>query len=67
MGMAQKLESHSEIEYLDSEAYAPRKRSRDGEDWLEQTLDEEDIVPLNCSPVSTTLCLDDICERTGLL
>lgn len=52
---------------IDSEKRHARIRSRDGEDWLEQTLDEEDIVPLNCGPVSTTLCLDDIYERTGLL
>jgi Uma2 family endonuclease len=52
---------------IDSEKRHARIRIRDGEGWLEQTLDEEDIVPLTCGPVSASLCLDDIYERTGLL
>ncbi len=52
---------------IDSEKRHARIRIRDGEGWLEQTLDADDIVPLSCGPVSTTLCLDDIYERTGLL
>ena len=51
---------------IDSEKRRARIRSREGEGWLEQTLDEEDIVPLTCGPVSTSLCLDDIYERSGL-
>lgn len=51
---------------IDSEKRHARVRSRDGEDWLEQTLDEEDIVPLTCGLVSASLCLDDIYERSGL-
>ena len=55
---------------IDSEKRHARIRSReddkDGNGWLEQTLDEEDIVALSCGPVHTTLCLDDLYERTGL-
>ncbi len=55
---------------IDSEKRHARIRSRavdeTGEGWLEQTLDEDDIVLLTCDPVSTTLCLDDIYERSGL-
>ena len=63
---------------IDSEKRHARIRSRelgnlggkdggkDGAGWLEQTLDEEDIVALSCGPAHTTLCLDDLYERTGL-
>ncbi len=51
---------------IDSEQRRARVRIRDGEGWLEQTLDEDDIVPLTCGPVSASLCLDDIYERSGL-
>lgn len=33
---------------------------------IDEYLDEEDIVPLTCGPVSASLCLDDIYERSGL-
>ncbi len=51
---------------IDSEARHARIRSREGDGWLEQTLDAEDIVSLTCDPISTSLCLDDIYERSGL-
>lgn len=55
---------------IDSEKRHARIRSRavdeTGNGWLEQTLDEDDIALLTCGPVSTTLCLDDIYERSGL-
>ncbi|MBU1666010.1 MAG: Uma2 family endonuclease [Gammaproteobacteria bacterium] len=55
---------------IDSEKRHARIRSREGdkdsEGWLEQTLDEDDIVTLTCGPVSASLCLDDIYERSGL-
>lgn len=55
---------------IDSEKRHARIRSRedgqDGKGWLEQTLDEDDIVTLACGPLSASLCLDDIYERSGL-
>ncbi len=55
---------------IDSEKRHARVFIREGdngsEGWLEQTLDEEDIVALVCGPVRASLCLDDLYERTGL-
>jgi len=51
---------------IDSEKRHTRIRSREGDGWLEQTLDEDDIVTLTCGPVSASICLDDIYERSGL-
>ncbi|MGF1642659.1 MAG: Uma2 family endonuclease [Thiotrichales bacterium] len=51
---------------VDSEQRRARVRIRDGEDWLEQDLDAENIVPSSCGPVHTAICLDDLYDRTGL-
>ena len=51
---------------IDSETRHARIRTRDADGWLEQTLDENDIVALECEGVMTTICLDDLYERTGL-
>ncbi|MGF1548474.1 MAG: Uma2 family endonuclease, partial [Thiotrichales bacterium] len=51
---------------LDSEQRRARVRIREGDGWLEQTLDAEDIVPIICGPVHSSICLDDIYDRTGL-
>ncbi len=51
---------------IDAERRHARIRIREGEGWLEQTLDDDDIVPITCGPVQTSLCLDDCYDRTGL-
>jgi Uma2 family endonuclease len=51
---------------IDSERRHARVRSRDGDGWLEQQVDENDIVAIDCGPVHATLCLDDLYERSGL-
>ncbi len=51
---------------IDSEKRHARVRTRDGDGWLEQTLDEEDIIALHCGTLRATLSLDEIYERTGL-
>jgi len=51
---------------IDSETRRARIRTRDGDGWLEQTLDDDDVVELTCGPIRSTLSLDEIYERSGL-
>jgi Uma2 family endonuclease len=52
---------------IDSETRHARVLIRDSDGgWLEQTLDEDDIVAIECDGVKTSICLDDLYERTGL-
>jgi Uma2 family endonuclease len=51
---------------IDSEKRSARVRTREADGWLEQTLDEKDIVALECEGVNTAICMDDLYERTGL-
>ena len=53
---------------VDSETRHVRILSREdeGDGWLEQTLDEADLVSLKCGPVNATISLADVYERTGL-
>jgi len=40
--------------------------SRDEEGWMEETLDENEVVNIQCGSVKTGLSLDDLYERTDL-
>ena len=51
---------------IDSERRHARVRMREGEGWLEQTLDDDDIVALHCGTLRATLSLDEIYARSGL-
>lgn len=52
---------------IDSEIRHARGLMRDSDGgWLEQTLDEGDIVVIECDGVKTSICLDELYERTGL-
>ncbi|MBL8443037.1 MAG: Uma2 family endonuclease [Zoogloeaceae bacterium] len=51
---------------VDSERRDARIFIRAADGWLEQSLDNEDIVAIKCGALDTTLCLDDFYTRTGL-
>ncbi|CAK0764522.1 conserved hypothetical protein [Gammaproteobacteria bacterium] len=51
---------------INAERCYVRLRNRDGTDWLEQTLGENDIVLLECGTAKISLGLDELYQRTGI-
>ena len=51
---------------IDSESRQVRLRTREGADWLEQTLGEGERLRLTCGPVRLELGLEEIYDRSGL-